>query len=485
MDDPVQMDANPTAILAMEAYSGLNDEEFSVLVQTVEEAYSETVGLVGVSCDTTAITTTGTKDRSDSCVVVGALGRVLSLRTNLDEESAECLRALIAERMDHLIYGSGELRQPVLVSVRTANRENDHSIEDGVDAIIETEIKQYGLRIPVHSNNKINNSNKDDPVDGDGGAETTMYTPTLRIEIDGAETHVGDSGATFWDTSSVVVFDELVNDDLRKRLLDVVKGKDASADADADDWKDVENGPDPSRWIRGVLQDVPDTEDDKGGDDNSEEQTLSCWGLPAEAIANICFEQHDAIEEFESILTDLFPQFIVSRLPEAVYGECVSPLTANAPVAGEDGLYDYHVDGDPLQTPPSPWTDVYGRYPNRSPGKPRFVSCLIYLNDEWDESNWGAPTKFYDPPTNESYEVSPRPGRCVFMDQDLGHTVVPPKPAAGKRPRYSLVWKLVLHPKTDHQDMTDLSSSPSSSSPVPSRSRWPGPVLFGSAAMRS
>jgi len=118
-EDSMQMDANPTAILDVEAYSGLNDEEFSVLVQTVEDAYSETVGLVGVSCDTTNTAATDTSTNKDgSNVVVGALGRVLSLRTNLEEESAECLRALIAERMDHLIYGSGELRQPVLVCIR-------------------------------------------------------------------------------------------------------------------------------------------------------------------------------------------------------------------------------------------------------------------------------------------------------------------------------------------------------------------------------
>ena len=459
---------NPTYVLGVDAHSGLSDEEFSMLVATVEDAYAETVGLAGVSCETKILTSSGADDdSSNNGVLVGALRRVLSLRTNLAEESAECLRALIAERMDHLIYGSGELQQPVLVSVRPPEEHKDeNSMEDRVGAILQTEIEQYGLRTPIHSN-------KDEKDDDSRGDETTMYTPAFRIEIDGAETHIDDSGETFWDTSSVVVFDKLVNDDLRKRLLEVVNGK----SLDDNNWNDVENGPDPNRWIRGGLQDIPDSDEDQG--ENNEGQALSCWGLPVEAIEEICLEQHDAIEEFESILINLFPQFVVSRLPEAVYGECVSPLTANAPVAGEEGIYDYHIDGDPLQTPPSPWTDIYGRYPNRSPGKPRFVSCILYLNDEWDESEWGASTKFYDPPTNDSYEVNARPGRCVFLDQDLGHTVTPPKSAAGKRPRYSLVWKLVLHPKTENQDMTDLSASSSSRSP------WPEPVLFGSAAIPS
>ena len=449
-EDNAAAAANSGAILAVEAHSGLNDEELSLLIATVEDAYAETVGLSGVSCSTMTSSKISGTDNDGRGLLVGAMRRVLSLKTNLDEESAECLRALIAERMDNFIYDSGELKQPVLVSVSAPD---DDQNELSVETILQNEIEQYGLRTPVHSEAKDVGKDYD-----------SMYTPAFRIEIDGAETLVNeDSGETFWDTSSVVVFDKLVSDDLRRRLLDVVKGKSSGSD----DWNDAENGPDPNRWIRGELQDIP------GSEEENEDQSLSCWGLPAEAIEEICFEQHEAINEFESILTNLFSKFVVSRLPEAVYGESVSPLTANAPMAGEEDLYDYHIDGDPLQTPPSPWTDIYGRYPNRSRGKPRFVSCILYLNDEWDGEEWGAPTKFYDPPTGESCEVFPLPGRCLFMDQDLGHTVTPPKPSAGKQPRYSLVWKLILHPKTEQQDMTELSDS---------SNLWPEPNLFGSAA---
>mmetsp|Transcript_23521 Transcript_23521/g.30691 ORF Transcript_23521/g.30691 Transcript_23521/m.30691 type:complete len:102 (-) Transcript_23521:109-414(-) len=99
------------------------------------------------------------------------------------------------------------------------------------------------------------------------------------------------------------------------------------------------------------------------------------------------------------------------------------------------------------------------------------MSCLLYLNDEWNEEEWGAPTKFLDIPTNTSYEVLPRPGRCILMDQDVSHTVVAPNEAAGKRPRYSLVWKLILHPKEPDQDMDNLAGG----------RVWPEPILFGSA----
>lgn len=480
---------NPTALLSVEAHSGLTDEEFSVIVETVEDAYVETVGLEGVSCQVGASARRSasehhTSDGSDDGLLVGALRRVLLLETNLDGESAECLRASIAERFDHLLYGSGELSQPVLVSVQTpSERKHDDTMQEAarIGTIVQTEIEQYGLRTPI-SQKYNNDDDKENSVVNDDDDETTTYTPALRIEIDGAETSIDGSGETFWDTSSVVVFDNLVSDDLRKRLLDVIKGE--SSDADENNWNDVEHGPDPNRWVRGGLLDIPDDDDNDNeiDDDDEEQEKLSSWGLRAEVVEEICFGEHEAIVEFESILANLFPLFVVTRLPEAVYGECTSPLTANAPVAGEEGLYDYHIDGDPLQTPPSPWTDVYGRYPNRAPGKPRFVSCIVYLNDEWNETEWGAGTQFYDPPTETSYEVLPRPGRCVILDQDLGHTVTPPAPSAGKRPRYSMVWKLVLHPTKEHQDMTDLPGASFSALQTQSRCSWPKPILFGSAA---
>ena len=39
--------------------------------------------------------------------------------------------------------------------------------------------------------------------------------------------------------------------------------------------------------------------------------------------------------------------------------------------------------------------------------------------------------------------VRPKRGRAVLMDQDVLHRVSAPSAAAGGRPRYSLVWKLV------------------------------------------
>lgn len=39
------------------------------------------------------------------------------------------------------------------------------------------------------------------------------------------------------------------------------------------------------------------------------------------------------------------------------------------------------------------------------------------------------------------------------MDQDVTHRVVQPNDIAGAMPRYSLVWKLILHPVEEGQSM--------------------------------
>lgn len=303
--------------------------------------------------------------------------------------------------------------------------------------------------------------------------------PSIHVELDGGyisyPTHT--STTPYWDASTLLVFDNLVGQDLRKRLLDVVIGEDSESD-----HYDARNGPSSFRWVRGGLLDVPDPDDPPLEQEDTDPDADNSgggngWGLTDEGLEEICFEHHDAIQEMESILSNLFPDFIVSRLPATVLGESVTPMTANAPTNGD--VFGYHIDADPNITPSSPWTDVYGRYPNRAAGKPRFMSCLIYLNEEWDGDEWGAPTRFVDVPTEDIddlnvYDVKACPGRCIIMDQDIGHSVVAPNAAAGKRARYSLVWKLILHPKIVGQDMKQLAGG--------RKSLWPETEYFGSAA---
>ncbi|KAL9186375.1 hypothetical protein ACHAXT_005613 [Thalassiosira profunda] len=406
------------------ASSGIPPSELPGVLEAVASVCEE----YGVPFDASGLQSNDAPSPPES--VPGALGRALVVEVDgtppdFDAEESELIAHLKVEssqRIDEVLHQDGGGGQPILLAFTS------HGEAVTVDDAIAKEVSDYGLR---------------DAIDG------------AMIES------IDSPGQTHFDTSSILVFDNLLDDSLlRERLLNVVKGY-PEAGSDDDGWNDVENGPNPNRWVRGGLMDVEG--------DNSDEDDGPCWGLTDEATMDICYNDHPAIAEFESRLTaQLFPDFNVSRLPEAVLGGCVSPLTANAPTHGD--AFSYHIDADPMQVPPSPWDDVFGRYPNRSRGKPRFVSCLLYLNSEWDES-WGAPTRFLDPPTEETYEVYPKPGRCVIMDQDVSHTVVAPTAAAGKRPRYSLVWKLILHPKKEGQDMKDLSSG----------RRWPDPVIVGSA----
>lgn len=440
-DEPLSSDSedpSPEGILRLEARASSGIDCRSDLPRILDAASSvcEEYGLPldsdGVRCD----------ESPCRCPAIpGVLGRVLLLHVqglpsgDFDIDEDEFLMQLkvdLSERIDAVLMRGGEESmgggQPVLVAIRPEG--DDGAMPD----VIEKEVSDYGLRDAVDD---VCSTEDELCFVHPMAFEINCY-PSSVIEIDGAMIDtVDEPGRTHFDTSSVLVFDKLLDEKLRKRLLNVVKGYPEDHTAAEDDWDDAENGPDPERWVRGGLVDVAGGGSDADGGG-------SCWGLTDDAIMDMCHGDHPAIAEFESRLVRLFPDFVVSRLPEAVLGGCVSPLTANAPTSGD--RFDYHIDADPLQVPPSPWADVFGRYPNRSRGRPRFVSCLAYLNDEWDAAAWGAPTRFLDPPTGETIDVDPRPGRCVVMDQDVSHTVVAPRREAGARPRYSLVWKLVLHP---------------------------------------
>lgn len=427
---------------------GVDSNELAHLVEAVSGVCNE----YGVQFDHT-LTSNICSSSLTPTSVPGALGRVVIVdvhgAADMNIEESDFITELkngISQQIDGYLY-SGQLSQPVLLAFQCAAAKSAT-----FDSIIEKEVLDYGLRDGITRDATIANNDE------------TSFIPSRHIQLDGAMIETIESpGQSHFDTSSVLVFDNILDESLRRRLLNVVKGYPENAAADIF-WDDAKDGPNPDRWVRGGLMDIVDSK-------SAEEEDGPCWGLTDDAIIDICFHDHPAINEFEAKLGQLFSDYIVTTLPEAVLGDCVSPITANAPCFGDS--FDYHIDADPMQVPPSPWADVFGRYPNRSKGKPRFVSVLLYLNEEWNAEEWGAPTKFLDPPTQESYEVFPKPGRCVIMDQDISHTVVAPKKEAGKRPRYSMVWKLILHPKKVGQDMTDLSCG---------RGKlWPKSKLLGSA----
>ena len=103
------------------------------------------------------------------------------------------------------------------------------------------------------------------------------------------------------------------------------------------------------------------------------------------------------------------------------------------------------MDADPSSFPSGPWRAAYGDYDNGAPGRPLFVSLLIYLDETW-RREWDAETLFLEPASGAGLLVQPRPGRAVLMHQDVVHRVSPPS-ATARRPRYSLVWKLAFVPR--------------------------------------
>jgi hypothetical protein len=103
---------------------------------------------------------------------------------------------------------------------------------------------------------------------------------------------------------------------------------------------------------------------------------------------------------------------------DSVTADC-SCFLANAAVHGD--CYSWHVDADPSTFPsPSPWTDSFGNYCNREPGKPLLFSLLLYLDGDWPLEN-DAETLFLDAISDTGVFVRPKRWRAVLMDQDVVH----------------------------------------------------------------
>lgn len=176
-------------------------------------------------------------------------------------------------------------------------------------------------------------------------------------------------------------------------------------------------------------------------------------------------QQQQPEQQHHGSTSSCLPGSSSAGTPSAPTFHC-TPFIANAAVHGDS--YSWHVDADPTTFPPSLWTLSYGSYCNRDPGKPLLFSLLLYLDAEWSRE-WDAETLFLDTQTDTGVLVRPRRYRAVLLDQDVTHRLSPPSKVA-QRPRYSLVWKLLMLPKT-----------PGATCSL-ARPEWAPPTYFGSAA---
>ena len=336
---PIDEEVGDTNVhMAAIGLAGVGNEELPFLLNAVSKACSD----FGITFTKEHLKHETTPAKLEN--VHGANGRVILLSLNnvdatwtWNDERLVPFQCLISEKLDEIMYGmddntcSPSIEQPILICIRPSYGflPNTSNLPLILGQVAKKEVDQYELCKPL-LDQKIAYDPKDSIV------------PNIHVEIDGAMVMNPYLGKETWDTSSIFVFDELVDNDLRERLLDVVLGEGIS-DPNQVRWNDVSDGPDPNRWMLGGLDDVP-------GSESAVSEAPSCWGLREEAIDDLCFCSHDAITEFEMKLMRLFPDYIVTRLPEAVLGACVSPLTANAPTSNDS--FSYHIDADPNAAPP-------------------------------------------------------------------------------------------------------------------------------------
>ncbi|GIL61332.1 hypothetical protein Vafri_15808 [Volvox africanus] len=285
------------------------------------------------------------------------------------------------------------------------------------------------------------------------------------------------TGTARVDKAHLVVLDNFIGEAERTGLLDFITHP---------GW-DMEAPPPGDKWDR-----------------STRDSATACptWGLRDEWLRNLATTLLPARLEVQSRLQLLYPDYVIAHMPSdeiqiqtriqetaarqdsariqilaedanedaAPPGSIVdcNQFVANAAMFGD--RYSWHVDADPSTLPyPSPWTLAYGQYVNREPGRPLFVSLLLYLNHSW-ERDWQAETLFLDTPSDCGVVVRPKTYRAVLLDQDILHRLLPPSRAAMGRPRYSLVWKLVMLPRQPGQQ------------PTLARRAWGRPTPFGSAA---
>jgi hypothetical protein len=235
----------------------------------------------------------------------GAKHRVVLLEGFNEDPSL----AYISEQLD------AELETPLLVAGCPAWSE-EASATATVDSAVANHITAYGLR---------------DPIAVDTEWEPHSAQLVSHWALDGAIIETGPARQR-WDVSEVAVWDGVVDEALRDSLLSLLRGP---------SW-DAEAGADPRLWERGTFTDVSaDVEEEEGA------QGGGGWGLSLEAIEALCAEPPPpAIAELQARIALLLgtandDSTSVCRMAGAVFGDEITPLSANAPVADDGDLFGW------------------------------------------------------------------------------------------------------------------------------------------------
>ena len=303
-----------------------------------------------------------------------------------------------------------------------------------------------------------------------------------------------DGGEDHLDLSGLAVVDGLLSPQEASDLLVYLTDGDPSSPVEGE------------KWQRGAVVDYDGGEKIDDGASTSSSPSISSppsWGATPQFIDSLLSDPPPQLLAICSRLRALYSEQFAEILLCPDNDEMspgLTPLVLNAITAEDAPLLSPHVDADPLRSDPDgAWARAFGLYRNRSSTRneggnerrtfPLLATALLYLQD-WPFED-AAETLFFDAEeVGLGLAVRPQAGRVVISEQDVLHRIVPPRARRSRRrssgsrsgaraeeeeeekeeeeeekeeeeeeekdsgssspspPRYSLVLKLALIPKT-------------------------------------
>mmetsp|Transcript_43419 Transcript_43419/g.104921 ORF Transcript_43419/g.104921 Transcript_43419/m.104921 type:complete len:283 (+) Transcript_43419:21-869(+) len=200
------------------AASGLGDSELQLILQAIEqgislsnwEEFDEGFANINVAFEyEDSLSSISLHPAPDA--VRGSTGRALILSIDDDKLSGEgmdeVIQYVVAQAIDQQLYSEEQtlLKQPILVSIQPAQDLADTDLQELLEDLIQDQLFMYEMTTPL-------------PMAAEEAIlPESALTPTLQVELDGDYVLDVWSQEQVWDTSSVMVFDNLVSDDLRKK----------------------------------------------------------------------------------------------------------------------------------------------------------------------------------------------------------------------------------------------------------------------------